>query len=578
MINRYYQRELANLRDLAAEFSKKHPALAPMLSGPSQDPDVERLLEGTAFLSGLLAQKLDDEFPEIIHGLMRLVFPHYLSPVPSMTILKFTPKRSLLEALQVPAGTQTSSIPVEGTGCTFTTCYGVELLPLALTDVSLLQTGGRASALKLSFELTGMQLDKWTSKKLRLHLAGDYGHAADRYLALMRHTARITLRATDGGGTPAVLPKSSLVPVGFGEDEAAIPYPKQSYPGYRILQEYFTLPEKFLFLDVKGLDQWLDRGQGRSFEMLFEFMAPVNDPPAFPRDSVALFATPAINLFPHEADPILLDHRMPEYKVFASGGATGHYQVYSVDKVIGFQQGSVGQREYYPFEMFNPMSEARPVYSLNHRQSALEEKTDLYLSVAYPKGTTEPQTETLSLTIRCTNSTLPENLQIGDISKPTETSPVLADFSNLRPPTATRQPPIGKESLWRLLSHLYLNYLPMADTENLKALVKLYIFPETKDRAGVLAGIKRAEAISEMNVETTNRLVGGVMMRGQLIEMKLDPTGFASMGDMYLFGSVLDGFLGGYAAVNCFTRLGVEDVYKKERFEWPARIGERFLL
>jgi len=577
VINRYYQRELANLRTLAAEFSKKHPALAPMLSGPSQDPDVERLLEGSAFLSGLLAQKLDDEFPEIIHGLMRLIFPHYLSPVPSMTILKYAPKRSLMEPLTVQAGSHAASIPVEGTSCTFTTCYDVELLPLAVTEIALVQAGGRASGLRVSLEMTGMQLAKWTSRSLRFYLAGDYGHAADRYLLLMRRTARITVRSKEGG-SPALLPRQNLAPVGFGEAEAAIPYPKQSYPGYRILQEYFTLPEKFLFFDVLGLDAWQDRGTGQGFEIVFEFDKPVADPPAFGKDSLALFATPAINLFPHEADPVLLDHRMPEYRVIPAGESTGHFQVYSVDKVIGFMQGSVGQREYYPFEMFNPMSEARPVYSLNHRQSALEERTDLFLSVAYPKGAGDPQTETLSLSIRCTNATLPENLQIGDISKPTETSPVLADFSNLRPPTATRQPPIGKESLWRLLSHLYLNYLPMADTENLKALVKLYIFPETKDRAGVLAGIKRAEAVNDLKVVTTNRLVGGIMMRGQLIEMRLDPTGFASMGDMYLFGSVLDCFLAGYAAVNCFTRLGVEDVFKKERYEWPARIGERYLL
>ncbi len=577
MINRYYQRELANLRELAAEFSKKHPALAPMLSGPSQDPDVERLLEGSAFLSGLIAQKLDDEFPELIHGLMRLVFPHYLSPVPSMTVLKFSPKRSLMEPLTVPAGAQAASIAVEGTSCQFTTCYPVDLAPLALTEISSLQSAGHTTGLKLTFELAGMTLAKWNPSQLRLHMAGDYGRAADRYLLLMRHTRQITLKPRDGG-TPLVLGSNSLRPVGFGADDAAIPYPTQSYPGYRILQEYFTLPEKFLFFDVAGLEKWQDKGQGTVFDMVFDFDRPVLDPPQFGKDSLVLFATPAINLFPHEADPILLDHRMPEYRVTPAGESTGHFQVYSVDSVIGFMQGSVGQRDYYPFEMFNPMSEARPVYSLNHRRSALEEKTELLLSVAYPKGAGEPQTETLSLKIRCTNATLPESLQIGDVNKPTETSPVLADFSNIRPPTATRQPPIGKESLWRLLSHLYLNYLPMADTENLKALVKLYIFPETKDRAGVLAGIKRAEAISEMSVKTTSRLVGGVMMRGQLIEIKLDPTGFASLGDMYLFGSVLDSFLAGYAAVNCFTRLVVEDILKKERFEWPARIGERFLL
>jgi type VI secretion system protein ImpG len=577
VINRYYQRELVNLRSLAVEFSKKHPALAPMLSGPSQDPDVERLLEGSAFLSGLMAQKLDDEFPEIIHGLMRLVFPHYLSPVPSMTILKYAPKRSLMEPLTVQAGTLAASIPVEGTSCLFSTCYPVELLPLSITGVNMVQLSAKARSLRVSFELNGMQLSKWNPAKLRLHLAGDYAQAADRHLLLMRKTRQITVRGLQGG-SPLVLGPKSLRPVGFGPDDAAIPYPSQSYPGYRILQEYFTLPEKFLFFDLTDLDRWTAKGDGQAFEISFDFDAMESEPPHFAKDHIVLFATPAINLFPHEANPILLDHKMPEYRVTPAGESTGHYQVYSVDQVIGFTQGMTGQREYYPFEMFNPMSEARPVYSLNHRQSPLEERTDLLLSVAYPKNTGDLQTETLSLKIRCTNASLPENLQIGDISQATETSPLLADFTNLRPPTATRQPPIGKESLWRLLSHLYLNYLPLADKDNLQALVKLYIFPETKDRAGVLAGIKRAEAVQDVAVSTTSRLVSGVMMRGQHIEVKLEPTGFASLGDMYQFGSILDAFLAGYAAVNCFTRLAVEDPYKKERFEWPARIGERFLL
>ena len=68
MFNRYYQEELQNLRERAREFSAVHPAAAPMLGGQSSDPDVERLLEGVAFLTGLLRRKLDDELPEVIRG------------------------------------------------------------------------------------------------------------------------------------------------------------------------------------------------------------------------------------------------------------------------------------------------------------------------------------------------------------------------------------------------------------------------------------------------------------------------------------------------------------------------------
>ena len=114
MFNRYYQQELDNLKDLGAEFSRAHPALAPMLSGRSSDPDVDRLLEGVAFLTALLKQKLDDEFPEVVHELIRLMWPHYLRPMPSSSIVAFKPKPMLKQSVTIPAGTQVASIT--GTG------------------------------------------------------------------------------------------------------------------------------------------------------------------------------------------------------------------------------------------------------------------------------------------------------------------------------------------------------------------------------------------------------------------------------------------------------------------------------
>ena len=95
MFNRYFQQELSHLRDLGAEFAKKHPAVAPMLSGLSTDPDAERLLEGVAFLTALMRQKLDDDFPEIIQEMFQLIWPHYLRPIPSTTIISFSPKEKL---------------------------------------------------------------------------------------------------------------------------------------------------------------------------------------------------------------------------------------------------------------------------------------------------------------------------------------------------------------------------------------------------------------------------------------------------------------------------------------------------
>ena len=104
MTKRYYQEELAQLKELGSEFAASHPALAPMLGGPSSDPDVERLLEGVAFQTGLLRAKLDDDFPELIHDLARLVCPHFLRPIPATTMVAFAPKSSLTQSQTISGG------------------------------------------------------------------------------------------------------------------------------------------------------------------------------------------------------------------------------------------------------------------------------------------------------------------------------------------------------------------------------------------------------------------------------------------------------------------------------------------
>ena len=178
----------------------------------------------------------------------------------------------------------------------------------------------------------------------------------------------------------------------------------------------------------------------------------------------------------------------------------------------------------------------------------------------------------------CTNAYLPDRLKVGDINLPTSTSPELAAFRNIRQPTSTVQPPLGRNLLWRFLSHLSLNLLSLADTENLKALLRLYIFPEGRDRSAILANEKRAEGLTGLEVETVTRLVNGLIMRGQEIRLSLSPDNFASRGDMFLFGCIMDYFLGTYASINCFTRLKVKDALSGDTYEWPVRIGDRPLI
>ncbi|MFC1852435.1 type VI secretion system baseplate subunit TssF, partial [candidate division CSSED10-310 bacterium] len=222
--NKYYQQELQNLRELAKEFAREHPAIAPMLSGQTSDPDVERLLEGVAFLTGLLHQKLEDEFPEIIHGLTDIIFPHFLKPIPSASIVSFYPKPSLKETLTVPAGISLASNPVEGSQCTFKTCFDLEVHPLKLVNAVTTQQMRQANRVIMTLELTAGNLENWVPNKLAFFLGGPYAQAAELFMLLTRYVTTITINPL-AGGVPCSLSPSQLRPIGFDQKNSILSFP-----------------------------------------------------------------------------------------------------------------------------------------------------------------------------------------------------------------------------------------------------------------------------------------------------------------------------------------------------------------
>ncbi len=577
MYSKYYQHELQALRELASEFAKVHPAIAPMLSIQTADPDVERLLEGVAFLTGMLHEKLDDDFPEFIHSLMGIILPHYTSVIPSTSIVVFTPKPSLQESIKVRRGTSLATVPVEGTACRFQTCFDLEVHPLRMVAAESIQKAGENNQIRLTLELGGPNLSQWQPNKLGLFLGGSYADSTDLFMLLDRYLSKITLTPVEGGA-PCVLSPQSLRPTGFDMQNSLLPFPARSFAGYRLLQEYFVLPRKFLFWEIVDWDKWRDRGRGKSFHLVFEFKTAPVPLPKVSADHFILYATPVINLFPHESDPFILDHYQEKLRLRPAIKNPEHYMVYSVDKVVGYSQGTVIKKEYSPLELFQQADSERPVYQVLRSRSPINDEPEAYLSFTYPPGSPEPEKEILTVTMTCTNGNLPERLQLGDISQQTSDSPELLTFRNVVPATLPIDPPLGGNVLWRFLSHLSLNYLKLANKDNIKDILKLYVFPDSRDRARVAANIKRIEGIIGFEVKPTDRLTAGYVMRGQISEMTVRRDSFAGFGDMYLFGAVMDLFLGVYASMNTFMQFRINESLSGESFTWPARIGDRPLI
>ncbi len=126
---------------MGAEFAEKYPKIAQRVwcieQDKCEDPHVERMLEAFAFLAARVHLKIDDEFPEITEALLTVLYPHYLRPIPSMSIAEFDldpAQGNLTAGLPIPKGSVLYSPPVNGVPCKYRTCYDTTLWPLRLVD------------------------------------------------------------------------------------------------------------------------------------------------------------------------------------------------------------------------------------------------------------------------------------------------------------------------------------------------------------------------------------------------------------------------------------------------------------
>jgi len=592
--NHYYQSELTALRQLGSRFAERSPALAPFLGQAGRDPDVERLLEGFAFLTGRLRQKLDDELPELSHSLMHLLWPNYMRPLPAFSMLQFDPLVRPGPALRVERETQVEGKPVDGVNCQFRTCYPTDVLPLQLESLKY-SVKGEGSMLSLCLQMTcdghAGELDL---SRLRLHLAGERYISQMLYLGLLRHLHDIVLVPLDAQGQGLrneenvpltfILGPESVQPVGFAEDEALIPYPLNTFRGYRYLQEYFAFQDKFLFVDLNGLERLKTLPadtlkQVRGLELRFDIRKSSTQRLRPTLENVKLYCTPIVNLFKHDAMPIRLDGKQDEYLLMPSRIGLEHCGVFSVDNVTGWRVGGAGSQTYVPFESFEhdpsfDVPNPHAHYSVRQRTALLHEGLDTYLSF----GSRQPdESETLSVELTCTNQNLPRRLHKGDICLPSEGTPEFLTFRNIGPVTSSHAPPLTRDFLWKLISNMSLNYLSLANVDALKVILETYDLPRYYDQHAERVSKCLLNGLKSIRHEHVDRLHRGLPLRGLRTELTIDPQGYVGEGDLFVFASVLNEFFALYASLNSYHELRVKST-QGEVYQWTPRMGLQPLL
>jgi type VI secretion system protein ImpG len=612
---RHYNRELQHVREMGAEFAREFPKIAGRLGMDGiecADPYVERLLEGFAFLTARVQLKLEAQYPVFTQHLLEMIYPNFLAPLPSMAVVQMQPDpkgANLAAGHRVPrhSALRGQIGAEERTACEYRTAHEVTLWPLSLVEAKYFESPAALAAadialpagatvragLRLRFECqAGVPVQDLTLDTLPLFLAG--GEAANRlYEQLLGNAVAWQVRGS--GVTSPWHGPDSLRECGFDDAQAMLPYDGRSFGGYRLLQEYFACPERFLFVQFNGLRRSLQRVSGQVFEivvLLDRSVASLQS--AVSAENFRLFCTPAINLFTRRADRIHLEPGRHEYHVLADRTRPVDFEIHSVSRVEGFGDSQEPEQRFEPFYGGNARTwhdshaayytlrrEPRQLSARQRRQGARSSYvgSELFVSLVDAHDSIYPsRLRQLGLELLCSNRDLPLQMPVGKGQSDfqMDNGAPVASVRCVAGPTRPRAAGDGGESAWKLLSHLQLNYLSLFEDGDerganaLREMLSLYCDAHDAGAQRQLEGLKsvRAQPIVR-RIPVPGPITFG---RGLEITLTCEENAFEGSG-AYLMGAVLRHFFARYVSINSFTETVLRTVERNEVARWTARPG-----
>ncbi|ALK96863.2 hypothetical protein AM586_11880 [Massilia sp. WG5] len=595
---RYYEEELGLFGQFAREFRARYPKPASELhlAGETyEDPGVARLIQSVALMSARIRKRLDDDYPKFTESLLESLYPHYLRPMPSHTIVQVGGRgdAELPDApLLLPRGTMLRTSARHDSVCLFRTVYDVLLAPLRVAQLgfaplakaprSLRLPRGAASSIGIAIDTPGPRpLAEILPARLRLFVDGEASTRAALIDALFLRGACACVQAA-GEAAWLPLPAVPLAPAGLTEEDAMIPFPARSHPALRLLSEYFCYPEKFHFID---LDTTALRALLPPRCTGFTLHVVLNGVPA-DSDAARLLAgigpgnllpacTPVINLFPKAGAPLQLSYTSADYPLLADGSHAADYEIHSVDAVRLVREGAGpasvtrfaplyaagagagaeardgdGGAHYWITRRDHAVAAVSPGHEM---RIALIDADFRTVSAGAPGGRT-----TLSTMLTCTNRDLPAQLRYGDPQGDLRSDELaaVAPIRMLRKPSPTYRFGTAKGAHWRLISHLSLNHasLTMAGLDEFRKMLSLYDLPRSPAAQRQIAGIHGLEHGAVRAWVRTAPV--STLMPGVGIRLTVDEEAFAG-SSLFVFAQVLDHYFALNGQLNCFTRLQV---------------------
>lgn len=593
---RYYNQELQHLREMGAEFALQFPKIAARLRMDGievGDPYVERLLEGFAFLASRIQLKIDAEFPRFTERLLEIVYPNYLVPTPSMMVAQVQPllgDPALATGVTIPRGSELRSGAIRGTHteCRFRTGQELQLWPVEITSVSYFTHAANlplarlpewrkyAGGLRVRLRATaGLDFSAIQLDHLRLYCSANDDVAYRLHELLGGHTLGALVLGTDGTKEAQALADPVRL-VGFDDEQAMLPVTLTGFAGYRLLQEYFAFPQRFLFFDLVGIGPALRACGGEEVEVVLLLTKGDSSlQQTVGADALALNCVPAINLFAQRCDRIQVTPQNHDFHVVVDRARPMDFEVIELLDVSGHGQGLASEKRFMPlYAAFHTESHGHDAYYATQREPRLMSDkqrrdgprssyigSEVFITVVDASEAPYPGSlQQLSLQALCSNRDLPLLLNAAEGGLHLELTAPVEEIRLLKGPSRPLSAMREGRLAWRFINQLSLNHLSLLDADAdhgaaaLRELLRLYVQEADSAQVRQIDGLRsvRAEPV-------VRRLpMGGPIAfgRGVRIDLEIDDLAFQGSSP-FLLGCVLERYFARHVSMNGFTETRV---------------------
>lgn len=568
-----YKKELNNLFSEIQEFSKKHPTLALGYNDLSENPHISRLVQAFSLLHTKLNIALEENNTEFITNLVEILYPHYVAPIPSLAIIALDVDKKQTLPVNVPKG-KLLEMKSNKFISTFQICYDLQILPLQIrnafccgvtdkTSDNLAITSSTTKAI-LTIQLQASEeasLGDLGLNKIRFFIKSFNKLEYSIYQNLMSSVTAVIVNRIGDNAHPTLIDKNSIQPVGFSQQDVILPYhSSNSLEAYRLITEFFTFPQKFLFFDL-SLDQVDLSLYSQNLEINF-YLNNNQLEDLISKENFVLNAVPIINLFSLESDPISLEKGKAEYPVIIDNKNPDYYKIYQIEKVKIITEGVEKEgRPLFSYDVYGNNSDTFWYLTKRHNLLNNDLTKELYISLVNEDLLfLDEHTQYLYFQANCFNGNLPHDSYVKnstDFRFIDNTVPV-SDINCIIKPTsvAINNTNKDKEQKSALLAHLSLHYLNIINRGNAKTLFKeilaIYNFGNIKINELLIDSISNVKIQEEVTRVKIGKFYN--FCRGNLIEIYFDISKLTE-GLIYLFLNILDHFLAMYCSINSFTKL-----------------------